>query len=345
MPVRKRVAHVIRQPRVQVKIHIHQPIITPPCHTTSHACEHDSTMTYPDNSANSVHSLLALLRSAQDVPAAPQPSLTPPAATASTPQQTTTSRIPAPAQAHPSLPNKRQLDELLSSLNTPPARDTPPKGQLIEPFGPVGQSPGPSKLPYDASIQPRRDLTPERTLTTHDGANAAETQPGSFGRSVGDPPAKRKRPSERATEQGYAQMPFAKALPVLAELLADDSFKAELRKMKKDQDTLERRLWAKGEKVKADHERGIQAEKEVAKIARRPISSEKREAWAASLATAMTEFNAQQCLPAIDGLALRQRQRLVELGVPGLGSEHEGDKGKERVKRIIELLEAGLEES
>lgn len=33
--------------------------------------------------------------------------------------------------------------------------------------------------------------------------------------------------------------------------------------MKQDQDTLERRLWAKGEKVKADHERTVRAEKDM----------------------------------------------------------------------------------
>lgn len=33
--------------------------------------------------------------------------------------------------------------------------------------------------------------------------------------------------------------------------------------MKQDQDALERRLWAKGEKVKADHERTVKAEKDM----------------------------------------------------------------------------------
>ena len=36
--------------------------------------------------------------------------------------------------------------------------------------------------------------------------------------------------------------------------------------MKVDQDALERRLWAKQEKVKADHERGLQAERDMCAI-------------------------------------------------------------------------------
>jgi len=45
----------------------------------------------------------------------------------------------------------------------------------------------------------------------------------------------------------------------------------------------------------------------------------------------------------MDGLALRQRTRLRELGVPGLG-EGDDEKSLERVRRIMDLLEAGMEE-
>jgi hypothetical protein len=38
--------------------------------------------------------------------------------------------------------------------------------------------------------------------------------------------------------------------------------------MKVDQDTLERRLWAKQEKVKAEHERQIKAEKDMCAVLR-----------------------------------------------------------------------------
>lgn len=39
-----------------------------------------------------------------------------------------------------------------------------------------------------------------------------------------------------------------------------------LMQMKVDQDTLERRLWAKQEKVKAEHERQIKAEKDMCAV-------------------------------------------------------------------------------
>nr|XP_031863975.1 uncharacterized protein CI109_000619 [Kwoniella shandongensis]KAA5531047.1 hypothetical protein CI109_000619 [Kwoniella shandongensis] len=284
---------------------------------------------------NSVQSLLALLRSTQDTPSSSTstPSSHPHVqahSQSNTIFQHLASHRPPPPTA---IPSKRQLDDLLTSLN---ARPPPPLQRsssgtsggpktLIEPFGPVGVKPGPSRLPYDPQIAGRVEDTPSTSSASQ------------YGR------AERREPKETAGEEGYGLMGLGKALPILADLLQDESIKAELRKMKKDQDALERRLWAKGEKVKAEHERDIQAERDIAKIARRPIPPEKKAQWAATLTTNLQTFYLQQCLPALDGLALRQRQRLVELGVPGL-DEEDGLKGRDRRKRIIDILEAGLEE-
>ncbi|WVQ72058.1 hypothetical protein IAR50_001602 [Cryptococcus sp. DSM 104548] len=278
---------------------------------------------------NSVDSLLALLRSAQDGP--------PPSS-----QSTTSS-------ANPQVPSSTQLNDLLTSLNARPSPRPPKQGSdraqgqarkdLLEPFGPVGVSARPSVSPVKRS---REDT----------GRNSYEDAERSFGREVRrvsrgesfDSGGRGK--SVRAEEPALEDLSFAKALPIITRLLNDDNFKKELRKMKQDQDALERRLWAKQEKVKGDYERQTKAEKEIAKIARRPIPPEKTRQWSKSLATALQTFYTQQCVPSIDGLALRQRQRLRELGVPGLGREDGvmDEKAKQRVKRIMEVLEGGLDE-
>lgn len=101
--------------------------------------------------------------------------------------------------------------------------------------------------------------------------------------------------------------------------------------MKADQDALERRLWARMEKVKADHGKKSAAEREVyvcgnkgtltprAKITRKPVSADKLAQWQRDLKRTLDDFFTTQVLPATDGLAARQRDRLMELGVPGLG--------------------------
>ena len=60
-----------------------------------------------------------------------------------------------------------------------------------------------------------------------------------------------------------SELSFTKSLPIISTLLADQGFRGELRRMKVDQDTLERRLWAKGEKVKGEWEKGTRTDKEM----------------------------------------------------------------------------------
>lgn len=61
----------------------------------------------------------------------------------------------------------------------------------------------------------------------------------------------------------FTTMSFTKALPIISTLLSDPEFKSEVKRMKIDQDSLERRLWAKGEKVKVEHEKTTRTDKEM----------------------------------------------------------------------------------
>jgi hypothetical protein len=56
---------------------------------------------------------------------------------------------------------------------------------------------------------------------------------------------------------------FTKSLPIISDLLADERFRGEVRRMKVDQDTLERRLWAKAEKVRGEHEKSTRTDREM----------------------------------------------------------------------------------
>ena len=75
---------------------------------------------------------------------------------------------------------------------------------------------------------------------------------------------------------------------------------------------------------------------------RRGLADKKE--WDRKLESTLQEFYRNTCLPSIDGLAARHRMKLEEMGVPGLGGDM-GDKGtRERVRRIMDVLEGGLEE-
>jgi hypothetical protein len=64
-------------------------------------------------------------------------------------------------------------------------------------------------------------------------------------------------------KEDHSELSFSKSLPLISTLLADDGFREEVRRMKVDQDTLERRLWAKGEKVKGEWEKGTRTDREM----------------------------------------------------------------------------------
>lgn len=63
--------------------------------------------------------------------------------------------------------------------------------------------------------------------------------------------------------------------------------------------------------------------------------------WAKTLSSSLSAFYLQTVLPSLDGLSLRQTQKLQELGVPGLGGH--GEERDRRVKQLMEVLQAGLE--
>jgi len=62
----------------------------------------------------------------------------------------------------------------------------------------------------------------------------------------------------------------------------------------------------------------------------------------------LQEFYLKTCLPSIDSLASRHKAKLEELGVPGLGGGEDGkvldEKGKVRIRRIMDVIEASMEE-
>ncbi|GMK53743.1 hypothetical protein CspeluHIS016_0103290 [Cutaneotrichosporon spelunceum] len=272
----------------------------------------------------SVSSLLALLRSAQDGDDEAGEGAAGPASVAGS------SANPRPSQPAP--PRNSELSALLAQLapslpvpaapvpSTSSAQSAPhcsgfagPSHNLLEPFGPVGQP-------------VRRDRDSEQCRATDDKAKSQN---------------KGKRKADEMEEADRDEWTFTRCLPALTELLRDDEFVKELRKMKKDQDALERRLWARMEKIKAEHKAREAPDLQIAKITRKPVPPEKVAQWERGLKAALKDLFVRQVLPSLDGLEVRQAARLAQLGVPGLGGK--GEARKVRVRRIMGVLEGALD--
>jgi len=182
---------------------------------------------------NSVKSLLALLQSTQDGGSATPPDNDAPAhhnprhaqhGSSSSydphrPGQTSSYAASYPARPISSVnPTQRQLDDLLASLkNPPPATSSSSafdgsRNSLIEPFGPIGkrarQEMGFDPLSLGPAV-PASDAHAESSKPGHSGAAHAS----------------------RRGEKEWDEMGYTRALPIISELLEDEGFTKELKRV------------------------------------------------------------------------------------------------------------------
>lgn len=92
---------------------------------------------------------------------------------------------------------------------------------MIEPFGPVGSA-GLSRPPSDR----RED---GQGAYVWDSGREVQEHYSELRETERQP--QKQLPNQRIWEQGYGDMTFARALPIITELLDDHSFKVELRKV------------------------------------------------------------------------------------------------------------------
>ncbi|RSH87592.1 uncharacterized protein EHS24_000104 [Apiotrichum porosum] len=361
-------------------------------------------MSFQDRSAQSVQSLLALLRETQegtddDIPptttSGPTRAATGGPSTGATfgrrPSSSAATSQPQPRVSSGTggagaqggggpVPSSSMLSSLLAQLSDHPGVPTPPTTSTaaaqnqprpsrpgassafdgrrghVDLFGPVGQTPGPSKAWEPAGV---RRVSGDGMVTSG-AASVRDQRPGPTS-ALGNAEAeamvavsatavdKGKRKADEL-DDNKATWSFTRCLPVITDLLRDDDFVRELRKMKSDQDALERRLWARMEKIKADHGRKTAPEREIAKITRKTVPADKQAQWARELKKELDTFFRTHVLPTQDGLIARQRARLVELDVPGLGDDNDASaldreartREKGRVKRIMDVLDGAI---
>lgn len=195
-----------------------------------------SDLTRKDRSQTSVSSLLALLRSAQDGEGEGEGEAGQSSAAASgaarAPAQNSNAHVNTPPPAQPSatgaLGRNSHLSALLAQLapSLPPPAAAPssthrgsafegPSRDLLEPFGPVGRTPAPRA---------------QRRVSGEGSGEGTPRRPSEAESEAATPwPDKGKRKADEMEDR--ADWSFTRCLPVLTDLLRDDEFVKEVRKV------------------------------------------------------------------------------------------------------------------
>ncbi|KAF8204829.1 hypothetical protein BJ912DRAFT_939441 [Pholiota molesta] len=123
------------------------------------------------------------------------------------------------------------------------------------------------------------------------------------------------------TSKNRQKFTFVQSLPVLSELGEDPSFVATIKKMKDDQNQLERRLWMDREAIYAKYQDKI-------KMITDAFNKE------------LFRFDHERVLPAWDGLVSRQQSELGQMTVPTMfvTTNVEDRKKQQQVISVLETI-------
>ncbi|GJJ07718.1 hypothetical protein Clacol_001923 [Clathrus columnatus] len=151
-----------------------------------------------------------------------------------------------------------------------------------------------------------------------------------------------KKPALRP--KSLRNMAYGQALLVIAELASDASFHENLKKIREQQNSLEKQLWEERTRIfKGQKERIKVAEKKAAIIGvniseKEANSLSRSQEFRTSFMNEIKEFDLERVSSAWDNLITSQQRTLEELGVPGMFVTRDKIE-REKQQRIIQVLE------
>ncbi|KJA24621.1 hypothetical protein HYPSUDRAFT_38689 [Hypholoma sublateritium FD-334 SS-4] len=112
------------------------------------------------------------------------------------------------------------------------------------------------------------------------------------------------------------QLTFRQSLPVLSDLGEHPTFVASIKKMKADQDQLERKLWADREAIHTKYQEKLKMAQTKAQMIGSAVSQHEITMLSDAFKKEIYKFDDERVLPAWDGLISRQQGDLAQKGVP-----------------------------
>ncbi|KAJ3566961.1 hypothetical protein NP233_g6667 [Leucocoprinus birnbaumii] len=130
---------------------------------------------------------------------------------------------------------------------------------------------------------------------------------------------------------------FEESMPVILQLSRDSVFVEEMKKIKRDQNALERQLWGERRSIHKKYEEKLKAAKTKASIIGGSISKHDAETLVDAHKKELLKFDRDRALPAWDSLVSQQQVKLQRLQVPTMHMTSNSEE-RELQQRVIQVL-------
>ncbi|KAH9482456.1 hypothetical protein JR316_0004556 [Psilocybe cubensis] len=148
-------------------------------------------------------------------------------------------------------------------------------------------------------------------------------------------------PQPQETLQDRSKFSFRQSLPVVSELSDNPSFSVAVKRIKSEQDDLERRLWADREAIYAKYHEKLKNAQTKARMIGGTVSQHELNMITDAFKKEIQKFDIERVLPAWDGLISRQQLELSQMGVPTMFVTANVDD-RQRQQQVVGLLETLL---
>ncbi|KAF8165104.1 hypothetical protein B0H34DRAFT_223031 [Crassisporium funariophilum] len=140
-------------------------------------------------------------------------------------------------------------------------------------------------------------------------------------------------------QQDVKNFTFQQALPVISRLADDPSVISAVKKMKTDQNELERSLWADREAIYRKYHEKLKIAQTRANMVGTTISQHELDMVTDAFKKEISRFDHDRVIPAWDGLLSRQQQELEHINVPRMFVTNEVQT-RETQQQVVSVLES-----
>ncbi|KAF5363853.1 hypothetical protein D9756_000593 [Leucocoprinus leucothites] len=165
------------------------------------------------------------------------------------------------------------------------------------------------------------------------GVNAVEERPHHSGTT---PPAFQ-RDALAVPTKDLRLLSFEESMPILLRLSRDSAFVEEVKKIKRDQDVLERQLWEGRRSIHKKYEEKLKAAKTKASIIGGNISKHDAEMLVDAHKKELNKFDRDRALSAWDSLVSQQQLKLQRSQVPTMHMTSDPAE-RELQQRVLQVL-------